>query len=431
MLKFKEYKIDPDVYPKDIIRVSVITSVVALILGALAILFLPYLDAIQGEVKIFTDGIPSVVAPTIDGNLVQFKEDNAAVVRDDIIGLVDWDATPEKLRYYELVVQHANLGTFDDYRYLLTKIKSKEFPVVDLLDDQLYSLRSGLQNYINLVLESPLKDVIYAYDDESSNISEALTDLNELNDLQNERGDLAVENFERDSLLTVDGVISEREYVNARSTLLTEKISQAEYEHLRNLEYQKIKSLTTTTKQLSYEHYLKLIANKEAVITELISFRKLYHEKFFNNKIVTPINGVLRRNQELLFEKFCTSAEPVASIYPDEYANDNFIDGYVSISSYKLGQVKEGMDIKIELNEFPNNNFGMVETKIDKIEQSNISNEHLVWFKIKAPIVTSYNIELEQLSFRELTGFGKIVINKQPLFAYIMSEIRSSYDKII
>ena len=89
------------------------------------------------------------------------------------------------------------------------------------------------------------------------------------------------------------------------------------------------------------------------------------------------------------------------------------------------------MDIKIELNEFPDNDFGLLETKIVKIEQSNISNEHLVWFKIKAPIITTYDIELEQLNFRELTGFGKIVINKQPLYTYIMNEIRSSYDKTI
>jgi hypothetical protein len=94
----------------------------------------------------------------------------------------------------------------------------------------------------------------------------------------------------------------------------------------------------------------------------------------------------------------------------------------VKYNSKRAGNVKVGQSVKIELSDFPSNEYGYLDGKISSILPVQMDGEHLAYVELKQKkIVTSVRKEIPILPVME--GTAEIVLSDRSIFQRIFGSI--------
>ncbi len=199
--------------------------------------------------------------------------------------------------------------------------------------------------------------------------------------------ELARLQYERDSSLFARGVISPSEHETARSAMLQNRYSlESGYASLENLSIQ-ISELETNLLDMELQQ-----AEKETVIQQ--NYRT--HAEQLQNAInsweltyclTSPIDGKVTFTTYWNENQFITSGDNVFTIVPDEKEQ---LLGKAKLPMERSGKVKVGQRVIIRFNNFPDQEFGIVNGIVNTISLVPQENFYQVEIGLPDGLETNY-----------------------------------------
>lgn len=229
---------------------------------------------------------------------------------------------------------------------------------------------------------------------------------------------LASEEFRRDSVLKLDGVISQAEYSKSEQKYLQSRQSLEE----QNSEYLTTQLEHNTIEEsilkLKKEHNDKLTQFKidiEGSIEQLKSQISIWKEK---NLIISPINGLLSFTGVWEKNQYVENGQTLVTVVPHIR---NTTIGKVIIPIRRAGKIKTGQSINLKFDNYPSAEYGMLRTRLEGISLVPDS-AYIGSINLSDTLTTNYGIVIP--FGQNLQGEAEIITEDMSLMARFINPIR-------
>jgi multidrug resistance efflux pump len=362
-----------------------------ILIVCISIVFLAWLikypDIVPAQVEITTVNPPVTLLSKITGRIKNlYVNDKDSITSGRLIAvmetaasigdvnrlkqLVDTISNPEKLvltrfpYFTELGELQPYWGTFlkslsDYYNYNLN----------DYYGNKVTSLAEEIDNILVYIGRVKVKEALYAE-----------------NQLLEER------KFRRDSMLHVNGVLSESDLEKSRQSLLKQNIDlqQVRLDH-------SAKSIELAEKrQLLQDYKITRIQEREkyySVLNESLMNLKAQIKIWENNYLlISPVTGIVTFTKFWSENQTVNKDEPVLSIVP--FDAGDFI-GRINLKMHRSGKVKVGQEVNIKLSGFPYLQYGMVRGIVNSKSLVPSGDTYIIELKLPSGLTTLYGKKLE------------------------------------
>lgn len=403
-LRSDEFNEVLSVIPAWIIRwgIMMIACVVLILIMGSAIFKYP--DIISSTVTLTgTTPVSAVVART-SGKLQElYVENNQRVKANTLLAVIENPAKPNDIiRLKELVKQaENNLDT-------IALIPSQQL--------QLGSLQSLYSSfYLSMSEYKQFKEL--AYHLKKIDLVKARIVKNEVyyrnmlkqKDLSGEQAKIAHQQYARDSLLGVKGLISKEAVEESCSRYLQSFLSVENMDRLlENLQIQLVQM-----NESLYDTEYQYLDQKNTLEMKLRSFINQLRAEIdtweINYALITPVDGEITLTQYWTNNQNVTVGNIVFNIVP---ANQGEIIGKALLPTERSGKVKKGQKVNIRFSNYPDEEFGVVKGGVKNISLIPVTNEqniksYMVDIQLPNGLRTSYNKKLPFLP--EMEGQADII----------------------
>jgi HlyD family secretion protein len=396
---------------------------ITMMLGFLVLLligscFFHYPDMISARVVILSENPPAYLSARSTGKIDHlFVEDRQMVEKGQVIAVLENTANYDDAFRLEdqIKAMEPFLTTFDttlivrlDAGLQLGDIQSDYSGFVRLLDNYLTFLNLNFYpKKIKGLKEQVRMDNIY-YDRLWAQRGVLESDLK-----------IASNQFKRDSLLWLKGVLSELDLEKTKATLLEKKYN---FNKLRSdlaetqrtileLEQQVVDS------EMEFADQKKKLQNELVESMNVLKSRLSYWEQSF--VLRTPIAG------KVTFTNFWTKNQQVKkddvvfSVVPEEQSE---IIGRISLPLKGAGKVHEGQRVNIRFDNFPYMEYGMLQGTVKSISLLPTNDNYIVEVSVPQDLKTNYNIALN--FSQEMKGDAEIVTEDLRLIQRIYNPVK-------
>lgn len=214
--------------------------------------------------------------------------------------------------------------------------------------------------------------------------------------------------FERDSLLYKKGIISQQDFEETQKQYLESHISMEAVDGTLNslqLDLTEIQETLIDNENSSIEkenYYTIQITNMR---TQLLAEIQVWE---LNYALISPLNGKVSFNNFWSVNQNVIAGEEIFHILPEDSGK---IIGKAFLPIARSGKIKVGQKVNLHLDNFPDNEFGIIKGFIKNISlvPTLIDNSHFYVAEIELPagLKTSYNKELPY--FPEMRGQADII----------------------
>ncbi|MAU14426.1 MAG: hypothetical protein CMH46_02675 [Muricauda sp.] len=402
---------------------SVVFLFVLLLICGAAII--SYNDIIPAQITITSKNPPVYLKSNKVGRLNNiFVEPNQQVQENEILAEIENTAKLEDVLYLKEKLVHSGIEVHE-----LDSLHSIYPPYLNLGTIQLAygEFLAEYQNYILFNLLSPNAT-------ESSMIRKQLVEQKAFLEKQlrqlsifKEDLELAKKSFERNAALYDKGVISKAEYESASRDYLSDR---QQYESF-------LTNISNT--QIAVTNYDNLLTKSTIQGTEFENTNKQQLDRAYQ----TLNNELLKWEQQFLIKSPISGKVTVFDIW-DKYQNVNMgqtlftvvpnnleeIIGRVTLPIRNSGKVKEGQRVIIKLANYPFEEWGSLEGKVQNISevpnQEGEESFYTLYITLKS-LTTSYGREI---TFKqEMRGSAEIIVEELTILQRIFYQLRKVFDR--
>ncbi|MDF1571461.1 MAG: HlyD family efflux transporter periplasmic adaptor subunit [Bacteroidales bacterium] len=236
-----------------------------------------------------------------------------------------------------------------------------------------------------------------------------------------EEYELYQKQYQRDSILFRQGVVSESDYENTKSEMLSRLANWQEMlslkaendiqtagirEQILEMELRQQEQVTSFSTLLE-ENLNKLVA-------EIATWRKQY-------LIIAPIEGQVTFNQIWSENQNVKAGEKVMTIVPEQ---GGVLIGKIQLPMQGAGEVDEGDQVNIKFDSYPYLEYGMVRGRVGNVSKVPQDNFYTVEVILPDGLTTFYGIEI---GFNQnMVGEAEILTDKMRLLQRIFNPVRSA-----
>ena len=418
-LRSEEFNEVLSAVPSWILRwgITMISCVVLILLIGSAVFKYP--DIISSTVTLTgTTPVSTVVART-SGKLQElYVENNQQVAATSLLAVIENPAkTEDILRLKDLVGQaEGNLDT-------IALVPSRQL--------QLGSLQSLYSSfYLSMSEYRQFKEV--AYHLKKIGLVKARIAKNEVyytnmlkqKELSEAQSKIAHQQYARDSLLGVKGLISKEAVEESYSRYLQSFLSAENMDRsLENLQIQ-LAQMNESLYDTEYQ-YLDQKNTLETRLRSLINQLRAEIDAWeINYALITPVDGEITLTQYWTNNQNVTAGSIVFNIVP---AHQGEIIGKALLPTERSGKVKKGQKVNIRFSNYPDKEFGVVRGTVKNIslipvvDGQNIKS-YMVDIQLPSGLRTSYDKELPFLP--EMEGQADIITEDISLLQRFLMPIR-------
>lgn len=243
-------------------------------------------------------------------------------------------------------------------------------------------------------------------------------------DLSEVQAKITHQQYARDSLLGVKGLVSKEAVEEAYSRYLQSSLSAENMERsLENLQIQ----LAQMNESL-YDTEYQYLDQKNTLETQLRSLVNQLRAEIdaweINYALITPIDGEITLTQYWTNNQNVTAGNVVFNIVP---TNQGEIVGKAMLPTERSGKVKKGQKVNIRFSNYPDKEFGIVKGIVENISLIpvlDVQNAKSYMADIELPngLRTSYNKDLPFLP--EMEGQADIITEDISLLERFLMPIR-------
>ena len=407
--------------PNWIIRWGITAIFGTLIMLLIASWFIKYPEILPSRAVITTPLPPSPIVSRTNGKIEHFFiAHNAKVKKGDYLAVLENTAnvkdvikaselihsftrffsSPDSLIQFE---ELNNLGEIQlDYSSFLLSYNDYKY----FIENNYYSRRvSQIKKQINVLEELS-----------SNTLKQRI--------ISEKEHKLAFDRYEKDQQLFKKSLISQTELSQSEQSYLSvNKLLESSKSSLLNNELQRIeynKTLSDISNQYRDQkrNQLNLVRSAyKQFKARFEMFEQTYILKAPNDGIASFL-GFWSQNQ------YVRSGETVMFIV----SNNQPIIGKINLTTVGAGKVKVGQTVKIKLDQYTFNEFGVLVGKIRSLSLVPNQNNYVVDVEFPDGLKTTYNKELEYRP--EMQGLAEIVTEDLRLIERIFNQIRSLFNNI-
>ena len=243
-------------------------------------------------------------------------------------------------------------------------------------------------------------------------------------DLSEVQAKIAHQQYARDSLLGVKGLVSKEAVEEAYSRYLQSSLSAENMERsLENLQIQ----LAQMNESL-YDTEYQYLDQKNTLETQLRSLVNQLRAEIdaweINYALITPIDGEITLTQYWTNNQNVTAGNVVFNIVP---TNQGEIIGKAMLPTERSGKVRKGQKVNIRFSNYPDKEFGIVKGIVENISLIPVldvqnAKSYMVDIELPNGLRTSYNKDLPFLP--EMEGQADIITEDISLLERFLMPIR-------
>ncbi|WP_448777152.1 HlyD family secretion protein [Bacteroides congonensis] len=243
-------------------------------------------------------------------------------------------------------------------------------------------------------------------------------------DLSEAQAKIAHQQYARDSLLGVKGLVSKEAVEEAYSRYLQSSLSAENMERsLENLQIQ----LAQMNESL-YDTEYQYLDQKNTLETQLRSLVNQLRAEIdaweINYALITPIDGEITLTQYWTNNQNVTAGNVVFNIVP---SNQGEIVGKAMLPTERSGKVRKGQKVNIRFSNYPDKEFGIVKGIVENISLIPVldvqnAKSYMVDIELPNGLRTSYNKDLPFLP--EMEGQADIITEDISLLERFLMPIR-------
>jgi multidrug resistance efflux pump len=405
--------------PKGILSWGMILLFSVIVLLIFGSWLFKYPDIIVSEITVTTENIPANLVAKSSGKITGlFAKDNEQVKKDQIIAVIENPAVTNDVINLKQI-----LKDFDSESWLneqmLNKISTPGF-VLGEIESSFSSFRSKLEEYIRYTERNYSARKIAGIEDQLAKYNRLILQMQKQVSIQTEALSIAKGQYQRDSLLFEQNVLTATDFELSRINRL-QKNSSAETAEtsLTNtqIQYSQLEQqvlelkLERSSQDEGYELSLKqTLSNLKASIAE-------WEQKF---ALISPVEGKLTFSRIWSLHQNVLPGELVVTVVPE---NQGKIIGILKLPISGSGKVKEGQRVNVKFHNYPYMEFGMVIGRIEKISLVPDEKNYLAEVTFPEGLVSNYRKKLPLL--REMTGSAEIITEDMRLIQRFFYPIKS------
>lgn len=404
-----------DMKPRWWMRWGALSAFIILIMIFFMGYLIEYPDVISSKIRFTTDK-SSFVLPLEKGSQVEkiLVQDNTSVMAGEFLLVLKDDSNFE-----DILMLNDKLNNFKfEQEYMVAFFN--EFLKIDLqlgeyVGNSWMSFTSELLEYYKVIELKSYETQIKYIEDELVTQYELREQYIKLIKTDNEQKELLTRQFEVDSILYDDKIISQFEYRNISSNYLNE---------MKNLQ-QTILTLNRTdleiTKSVNTIKRLKCVQH-EVLLEERLRIRKAFNK--LRSSILnwerryllrSPINGMVSFLVNLKEESFYEG--DIIVVTPD----DNSFYATAEIPLIGAGKIQVGQRVILKLDDYPYREYGVLNGELSSFSLVSGENYYLGKIEIISRISTSHGKEV--FVKENMRGVGEIVTNARNLLERIFGRL--------
>jgi len=337
------------------LRFAMVTGIFILVVFILSYI-IKYPDTVSGEISITSHQAPIRLISNVTGRIHLLKTDKSMVVQGDVIS------------YVVSGVDYLDMLRLDSLLQMYSLEYTKPLPSDLLLGDISVAYHSFVlanTQYRQFVASDSYdimrKDLLHQLEVNQENIKNMDQNLS----IKKEILDDVFAQLQKDSAVQSIGGMSIMEYQNKKSAYLTLKSSLLDLESSRlrivaemNKNRLGIQRIDLEERENREKVHIELLARKN----ELINHIAIWKERFLQE---APIQGELEYLGFWRDNSFIQAGQELFSVIPEK----TDIIGEVLIPSMGAGKVEPGQDANIKVNNYPNDEFGMLKGKVQSVSR--------------------------------------------------------------
>lgn len=418
-LRSEEFNEVLSAVPAWIIRwgITVIACVVLMLLIGSSIFKYP--DIISSTVTLTGTTPVSAVMARTSGKLQElYVENNLQVKTGTLLAVIENPAeTNDIIRLKELVRQsECNLDT-------IALVPSQQLRLGSLqsLYSSFYLAMSEYRQFKELAYHLKKIDLVKARIVKNELYYRNMLKQKGLSEAQ---AKIAHQQYARDSLLGVKGLVSKEAVEESYSRYLQSSLSAENMDRsLENLQLQ-LAQMNESLYDTEYQ-YLDQKNTLETQLRSLINQLRAEIDAWeLNYALITPVDGEITLTQYWTNNQNVTAGNVVFNIVP---VNQGEIIGKAMLPTERSGKVKKGQKVNIRFSNYPDKEFGIVRGTVKNIslipvtDAQNVKN-YMVDIQLPSGLRTSYNKELPFLP--EMEGQADIITEDISLLERFLMPIK-------
>ncbi|MDR2148109.1 MAG: HlyD family secretion protein [Tannerella sp.] len=359
--------------PSWIVRwgITLLSAIVVLILVGSAIFKYP--DVIPAQVTITGTTPPASVVAHASGKIRElYVMDNQEVAIGEYLAVIDNPANTEDIKTLKEALGDSQEASGKDTSNLqIFKFSNRELQLGSM--QSLYS-----QYYTTLFRYSEYKRLLY-YPQKMEITKQRIAqyekqyeNLQKQYDLTEEQTQLQEKQYQRDIKLNETGVVSAEELEISRSRYLQSELSlenmQSTLDNMR-IQIGQLKESLLDTKQQDTETLNELETGLQTLETQL---KAAIEEWELMYVLKSPIDGKVTFTSYWTENQNVTAGSEIFSVVPGTTTHStlntaNYVIGKALLPIARSGKVKTGQKVNIRLENFPENEFGILQGRVKNI----------------------------------------------------------------
>ncbi len=374
-----------------------------------------YPDIVTAQATITTENPPLKIVALNRGKIKELRvEDNQDVTENTLLAILDDPADHKDIqKLYDVLPkeeinnihglaalnlpQDLKIGILQDpYAALVQKLKDfKHYYSTNITTRKIKALEEQIKQN-DVLNKSLIKQLGYM----KKELVILEKDLNRQNTL-----------FKGGNVREIDVEAAETKYLQFKRQV--ESVNSNMTNNDKSSEQLKVQIMDLSQNKTDLYSQKKLAINKD--ISTIKTAIKNWQQNFL---ITSPIAGKVSMAKDLSLSQFVNVNEEVMTIVPEEDAGEILCKALVLEG---VGKVNEGMDVNLQLNGFPYQEFGVVKGKVRSISLVPNEENYIAEIQLINGLNTTYN---KAIDFRqEMKGSAQIVTEERTIFDRIFDKI--------
>jgi HlyD family secretion protein len=276
------------------------------------------------------------------------------------------------------------------------------------------------KNYQDFVELDYYTQKIQSLNGEVNQFNIHLSSIKKLTNILRQELDLAEIQFNRDSMLFVQGATAELEFEKSKSALLNKEL---EFEQSRvnesntEIQIEKLKQ-DILDQELKYTEDLRNQQNTwQESLENLLASIDMWKQKFM---LTAPIDGIISFTAYYSENQNVREGDKVMTVIPEDQGE---IIGRISLSIEGAGKVELDQRVNIQIENYPHLQYGMVPGVVSSISLVPDDREYIVEVTLPDGLTTYYDYKIP--FNQEMQGKAEILTDSRRLLERITSPIRS------
>lgn len=407
--------------PSRIIRYGIVTITAIVLVIFVGSFFFKYPDIIQAPFELVTQNPPADVSAVISGDISQvFVADSQYIEQGQKLAVIKNPASLSHVAYLVNVLDKAD-SDFIDKGTLVNLPDTLQLGDIQTVYSSLKKAADEYQQFIELDYYTKK---IAALKKKQSELSKYVHISTKQAALKGKEYALAESKYKRDSQLYMKEVIALSDMEDSKRELIQVGLA---VESARSAVINNRMQLQDIDQQIvEYEIEAVEVKNKHLqVLSELYGNLKSQLAWWFDKYVlIAPVSGTVAFNKIWSDNQYVSAGDRVFTVIPKGTHN---IIGRVTLTSNGAGKVKIGQRVNLKFNNFPYQEFGMVQAQVTSMSMVPLDEEYILQLNIADTLMTNYG---NVLPFsQKMPGTAEIITEDLPLIARLFNPLKAVFKK--